>query len=296
MDRFAISHRIMTVITEHYRLTSALMRSDFNLTYSGLSTLTTLLEYTEAVPTPWLCDYLMLERKTVWNVLLKLEDRGLIAKEASPIDGRTMLLSLTPEGRVVSERANEALAAFARERFLASLQDEEFFEFMRDSSRESCDILRGHSMPTLAATPNQSHFFGSSHLLLWRTLISRWKEALRDNHGPSLSAFRLLDLLDQEREAKPSGLADTLRLPRSNASLYFRQLIQGGLIRETPSCSDGRYKTVALTKRGTQETDRLRKIVQSITQEAHRPLSQDGQLVVEAWYARMYVNLLKSDK
>lgn len=296
MDRFAISHRIMTVITEHYRLTSALMRSDFNLTYSGLSTLTTLLEYTEAVPTPWLCDYLMLERKTVWNVLLKLEDRGLIAKEASPIDGRTMLLSLTPEGRVVSERANEALAAFARERFLASLQDEEFFEFMRDSSRESCDILRGHSMPTLAATPNQSHFFGSSHLLLWRTLISRWKEALRDNHGPSLSAFRLLDLLDQEREAKPSGLADTLRLPRSNASLYFRQLIQGGLIRETPSYSDGRYKTVALTKRGTQETDRLRKIVQSITQEAHRPLSQDGQLVVEAWYARMYINLLKSDK
>lgn len=296
MDRFAISHRMMTVITEHYRLTSALMRSDFNLTYSGLSTLTTLLEYTEAVPTPWLCDYLMLERKTVWNVLLKLEDRGLIAKEASPIDGRTMLLSLTPEGRVVSERANEALAAFARERFLASLQEEEFFEFMRDSSRESCDILRGHFMPTLAATPNQSHFFGSSHLLLWRTLISRWKEALRDNHGPSLSAFRLLDLLDQEREAQPSGLADTLRLPRSNASLYFRQLIQGGLIRETPSCSDGRCKTVALTKRGTQEADRLRKIVQSITQEAHRPLSQDGQLVVEAWYARMYVNLLKSDK
>ena len=75
MDRFAISHRMMTVIIEHYRLTSALMRSDFNLTYSGLSTLTTLLEYTEAVPTPWLCDYLMLERKTVWNVLLKLEDR-----------------------------------------------------------------------------------------------------------------------------------------------------------------------------------------------------------------------------
>ena len=76
MSHVAASYQAMTVIAEHYRRISGLMRSEFGITYTDLLALTTLLERTASVPTPWLSDYLMLDRKTIWNVLLKLEDLG----------------------------------------------------------------------------------------------------------------------------------------------------------------------------------------------------------------------------
>lgn len=144
MSHVAASYQAMTVIAEHYRRISGLMRSEFGITYTDLLALTTLLERTASVPTPWLSDYLMLDRKTIWNVLLKLEDLGYVSKTASPDDGRTMLLRLSASGNQAAEDIHRRLSAFIREQFLANLHEDEYFDFMRDTSKKAVDILRGH--------------------------------------------------------------------------------------------------------------------------------------------------------
>lgn len=290
MNHITTSHQMMTVIREHHRLTASLMRSSYNLSYSDLTVLTTLLEHSEPIPTSWLCDYLMLERKTVWNILLKLEDRQLITKEASAADGRTMLLCLSDAGRNMAEQTNKDLAELIHNRFLTNLQDEEFFEFMRLSSKEGCSILRGHPMSELSEITDQNHFFGSSHLLLWRTLLHRWKKAVHPANL-SLSAYRILNFLGREKEMTPSLLADTLRLPRSNTSVYVRQLIQENLAHEAPNAVHERQKNISLTKKGAKKLVQLNARIDAATEEAHRALSRNGQLIVDAWYLRMYVNL-----
>lgn len=293
MSLITTSHQMMTVICEHHRLTTSLMHSGYDLSYSDLTALTTLLEHPEPVPTPWLCDYLMLERKTVWNILIKLEDRQLITKEASATDGRTMLLGLSAAGKHIAEQANEDLAELIHERFLTKLQDEEFFEFMRSSSEKSCDILRGHPVLDIPITANQILFFGSSHLLLWRTLLHRWREAVRPGNL-SLSAYRILNLLEHEEKMTPSTLADTLRLPRSNTSMYVHRLIQENLVHEVPDAIDERQKRISLTKPGVEKLTQLNSRIDAATEEAHRALPRNGQLVVDAWYLRMYANLSQS--
>lgn len=296
MSHVAASYQAMTVITEHYRRISGLMRSEFGLTYTDLLTLTTLFEHTEAVPTPWLSDYLMLGRKTIWNVLIKLEDLGYVSKAASPSDGRTMLLRLTPFGEHATENIHQRLASFIRAQFLANLHEEEYFDFMRDRSKEAVDILRGHPMENSLAESEKRPLYGSSHLLLWRSLIHQWKEVLCVAGGPSLGAFRILDVLAQEGEATPSTLADTLCLPRSNTTTYLQQLIQSGWLREVPHNRDGRQKAIATTGRGAREARRLRAAVEKIARASQESLSPEGQLVVDAWYLRMYANLSHSPK
>ena len=296
MSHVVASYQAMTVITEHYRRISGLMRSEFGVAYTDLLALTTLFEHAEAVPTPWLSDYLMLGRKTVWNVLLKLEDLGYVDKAASPDDGRTMLLRLTPAGEQVIESIHQRLASFIREQFLTNLHEEEYFDFVRDTSKEAVDILRGYPMENSLEESGRRPLYGSSHLLLWRSLIHKWKEALRDAGGPSLGAFRILDVLAEEGEAAPSALADKLCLPRSNTTTYLQQLVQDGLLHEVPHGHDGRQKAIAITRRGMRKARRLRTAIEKVAEASHGPLSSEGQLVVDAWYLRMYANLSHGPK
>jgi DNA-binding MarR family transcriptional regulator len=49
-------------------------------------------------------------RSTLTSVLDRLAGRGLILREASTLDRRTFLVSLTPSGRSLAARVHEALA------------------------------------------------------------------------------------------------------------------------------------------------------------------------------------------
>ena len=296
MSHVAASYQAMTVIAEHYRRISGLMRSEFGITYTDLLALTTLLERTASVPTPWLSDYLMLDRKTIWNVLLKLEDLGYVSKTASPDDGRTMLLRLSASGNQAAEDIHRRLSAFIREQFLANLHEDEYFDFMRDTSKKAVDILRGHLVQPSLEESEERPLYGSSHIILWRSLIHQWRTTLRSHHGPSLGAFRILDFLAQEGETGPSTLADTLCLPRSNTTSYLQQLTQNGLLCQVPHSQDGRQKNIVITRRGIQEAHRLRSAIEKVAEAAHCSLSPEGQLVVDAWYLRMYANLSHSSK
>ena len=60
------------------------------------------------------------DRSTLGNVLERLEVRGLVQRYPSPDDERVKLLKLTPQGRAVTRRAEEAVRR-TQDRILAPL-------------------------------------------------------------------------------------------------------------------------------------------------------------------------------
>lgn len=60
------------------------------------------------------------DRSTLGNVLERLEVRGLVQRYPSPDDKRVKLLKLTPQGRAVTRRAEEAVRR-TQDRILAPL-------------------------------------------------------------------------------------------------------------------------------------------------------------------------------
>ncbi|SDN80635.1 transcriptional regulator, MarR family [Halomonas shengliensis] len=65
-----------------------------------------------------------LDRNTVAVVVRKLEERGLVSRDRNPEDRRSMLVSLTAEGRRLRHAAEPAVAE-VQEALLAPLDEEE---------------------------------------------------------------------------------------------------------------------------------------------------------------------------
>lgn len=57
-----------------------------------------------------LANYLGLERSTVSGLIDRAERRGLIAREASELDGRSTRLTLSPEGQALAAKATGTVA------------------------------------------------------------------------------------------------------------------------------------------------------------------------------------------
>lgn len=291
MGKVANSHQMMTVTVEHFRQVSHCVRESLGLTYNEFLALIALYETRATLGASDLADYLLLQRKTTWNILLTLEDLGLVSKTVEENDHRTMRCALTVKGEGVAVRGAEIVARFLRERFLRNLQDEEFFKFMRDSSLESCDLVRGHHVDALSVQPDRKLYFGSSHLLLWRITIDEWKQAIRGLAPFSLVEYRALDVLEAEEVLTPSELSSLLRIPRSNATLVLQKLEGANLIHVGEDVDDGRQRIVTLTEAGAKKASALRRAVNEVTQAMHSPIKQNGSMVVDAWYMRMYLNL-----
>lgn len=291
MGKVANSHQMMTVTVEHFRQVSHCVRESLGLTYNEFLALIALYETRATLGASDLADYLLLQRKTTWNILLTLEDLGLVSKTVEENDHRTMRCALTVKGEGVAVRGAEIVARFLRERFLRNLQDEEFFKFMRDSSLESCDLVRGHHVDALSVQPDRKLYFGSSHLLLWRITIDEWKQAIRGLAPFSLVEYRALDVLEAEEVLTPSELSSLLRIPRSNATLVLQKLEGANLIHIEEDVDDGRQRIVTLTEAGTKKASTLRRAANEVTQAMHSPIKQNGSMVVDAWYMRMYLNL-----
>ena len=291
MGKVANSHQMMTVTVEHFRQVSHCVRESLGLTYNEFLALIALYETRATLGASDLADYLLLQRKTTWNILLTLEDLGLVSKTVEENDHRTMRCALTVKVEGEAVRGAEIVARFLRERLLRNMQHEEFFKLMRATSLESCDLVRGHHVDALSVQPDRKLYFGSSHLLLWRKTIDEWKQAIRGLAPFSLVEYRALDVLEAEEVLTPSELSSLLRIPRSNATLVLQKLEGANLIHIEEDVDDGRQRIVTLTEAGTKKASTLRRAAHEVTKALHSPIKQNGSMVVDAWYMRMYLNL-----
>jgi DNA-binding MarR family transcriptional regulator len=86
----------------------------FNLSFARYEALLLLsFATTGGMPVGKMADRLMVRPPSVTNVVGKLETQGLVERAKSRQDGRVTIVSITPTGRAVVERASIALAEVA---------------------------------------------------------------------------------------------------------------------------------------------------------------------------------------
>ena len=78
------------------------------------------IQENEGIDATRLSAQIAFDRSTLGNVLERLESRGLVERYASPDDKRVKLLKLTPLGRTMTRRAEEAVRR-TQDRILAPL-------------------------------------------------------------------------------------------------------------------------------------------------------------------------------
>lgn len=84
----------------------------FDLTFSRYEVLTILqVSRRGTLPLNLIGERLQVSPASITNAVNRLEEAGLVTREAHPTDGRTTLAAITDEGRELSRRATEALGA-----------------------------------------------------------------------------------------------------------------------------------------------------------------------------------------
>ena len=156
---------------------------------------------------------------------------------------------------------------------------------------ESCDLVRGHHVDALSVQPDRKLYFGSSHLLLWRITIDEWSKLFEVLAPFSLVEYRALDVLEAEEVLTPSELSSLLRIPRSNATLVLQKLEGANLIHIEEDVDDGRQRIVTLTEAAPKKQAPFAVRQTRSPRQCTAPSKQNGSMVVDAWYMRMYLNL-----
>lgn len=100
---------------------------ELDLTYTQYITMMVLWER-ESVSVKELGEALYLDSGTLTPLLKKMEAKGLLTRRRSPEDERSLIVSLTEEGRAMREKAVEIPAKMAR---CVSLEPEEALELYR---------------------------------------------------------------------------------------------------------------------------------------------------------------------
>lgn len=81
-----------------------------NLTFARYELLTLLrFSKTGTLPMSKISQRLQVHPTSTTNAVDRLENAGLVKRQAHPRDGRTTLVTLTPQGRALSQRATQAL-------------------------------------------------------------------------------------------------------------------------------------------------------------------------------------------
>lgn len=143
----AALRRIMRAVDLHSRR----LLDDHGLTAPQLAVLRELERAGPSSPAA-LASAVHLARGTLTGILARLERRGLAAREPSPVDRRSVVISLTDLGRGVLERAPSLL----QERFRSELERLEDWEQM----------LLLSTLQRIASMMDASHLDAAPHLVV----------------------------------------------------------------------------------------------------------------------------------
>ena len=290
------SMQTSTVCYEHVKLVSRFLRERFGLRYNSFTILLCLLEAARPVGVGELSDYLMLSKGAVLALLLALEDDGLLIKTESSTDGRAMVCELSGSGRDMVADASRGVSNMLEKTFMAALPLEEFELFANIDAATSA--LRGHDVagfgaeaPGTLALKERGYLFPSGHFVWWRVVVERWKACVREKCGRSFDEFRILELVDSLGGMVLKDVAASLRLQRSGLSVYKNSLVEAGLLVERPDPFDGRSTMVRCSSEGSRLVAELRGELDRIMRMGHIGLGPTQEIVLNAWYARMYSNM-----
>lgn len=284
--------QLTTVIIEHHKMIARLLKTQFGITYNEFSVLCLLLEGNKPLEAKVITDFLMLKKRTMRSILDELEDRSLIAKSTASADKRMMLISLTDRGGGLAKTANALIVHEVHEVFWYGLPPREFTETLFVMIGPAIEDLRGHPIDEIERNKSGSPTINVGFFLFWRLLIEYWEQAAQKRAGLGLSAARVLAIVGHFDGFSPQDIADRLLIERSGVSLYKKELMQAGLVTEEENEHDGRGRLLHCTKAGYRMAKRLDGEFLEVTHRVHRLVSDTQAVVLNAWFMRMYANLM----
>ena len=284
------SWQLLTVVLAHISTTTRFLHRRFDLKYNEFALLMHMAETDRAIDVDDAVRFLMLKRQTAWELLLRMEENGVLVKLCDENDGRKMLCFLTDKGAELARNSIKQFNDEMRSLFLESLPSSEMEPL---KMHETMARLRGEQAqsPTpQTPTKGQPFSYCADYLIFWRVLNERWSAHARAAHL-ALAEYRILEILNEYDYMNPGGIAKCLIMQKSGVSLYCRSLAARQLISMADDPFDKRGTIIRPTKLGTVAYLAARQPIISTTRECHGAASQHDIIVLNAWYMRMYANV-----
>lgn len=291
-ETIELTPHAMTFIIGQKQLIDRLLMP-LGINYTEFCILFLLLESGSPLLVEQISDYLIIGRRTVLSSLGRLEDEILIYKEDAKVDNRKMVTTLSHAGRCFIRNAVEEVNSGNSKLLHESLPTDELSGIMTSNMGYALDKLRGHTVSSINLNHLESQELGVNHFIYWKALIRKWSDCTHRTIGLSLAEYRMLASLSSDGEQTQGRLCRQLLLKKSKVSLYKAQLISRGLMVEAPKGSDFRENLLSITPDGRRLAENCSRPLSSIWQDAHYGLDRTEILTVEAWYARMYLNLIR---
>ena len=291
VERIEFSSHLASMYAEIARLSSRFCRERYALTLSDYELLLALRESDRPLLVSEMADFLVLQVGTVWQMTSSLAKRGLIVGGGSKTDARCRLYSLTGEGERLALRCSEDLLDHLNAICKRQLPEGEFFEFMNRGIASSLDALRGRATLCSGRMTREVPFKAEFEILI-RVSMERWGDCVAEVCDLNLTQFRVLHVLDETQAVRVQDLADSLFLPRSQASACKNSLIARGYARQEQNPDDARSTVLFRMEKGTAAINDILPRLNEVIAASHNPGSDEGIAVLRAWIARMYSNLM----
>ena len=289
-ETIGFSLHLSTFYSINVRTVSEWCHDAADLTYNEFSLLYSLVKTEDEIGCEDLADFLMLERSSVMKILIALEDRGYVVKKSDPSDARLMLVSISPLKsdcvRTLVKQANEwLLRCFGPNPFESELPQASVIESMLDS----LDALRGFAVPSVGQSPvPESLQIDSQFLVFNRGILEKWDALTREKVGLSLTEYRMLVALDQQKGFGVVDLSAKLSTSKSTVSLCKQRLVGLKLVKERKSTGDGRSIALEITKKGRQHVNDAKPSLDELTRAVHLIGTDDAVVSMQAWHSIMY--------
>ena len=287
-ETIVFSRQMMTVIIEHVRLASRTIKESSGLSYNEFTLLYLLLDSSEPLSAETLADFLMIRKETASDLLLRMEDKHLIAKTPDDGDRRVMRCVLSRTGRSLTARSSAEVESALSKAFLHSMDDARRHLLIWNEMFRTCNFLRPHPLSLTPGSASSEHLFGPDYFVYWKAMVDLWSREAHESGGLSLAEYRVLDLLDELTRANPAEIAERLLLTRSAVSQAKSKLSQRELLSAAPDPFDGRGTILKISRSGAKLSGVLRKAMAAVAQSGHTGLSDDDIMMLNAWYMRMY--------
>ena len=120
--------------------------NELDVTYPQYLTLLVLWEHRELTISE-ICDHLGLDTGTVSPLLKRMEQKKLLKRERASKDERTVIVTLTPEGLALRNRAAQIPSKLASCLFTGSADDaSQTYSNLRNELDRALEALRNHNL------------------------------------------------------------------------------------------------------------------------------------------------------
>lgn len=233
---------LTTVVEVHRRIKDTLAKA-FSLSVTQYRLLLELVAGQDELSCGELAKLLFVGKPAITQAVDFLYSKGYVKRIVNEDNRRAVLISPTPEGRALLDKADNALSTMLRREAWVKLDTETLNEFIADTVKASIPFT-GHT--TLKGNVGVEPCYITSGIIQ----LELYGQLL-DSYELSLPEFRVgLYLLDHNGEGSAQMCADELLMRKSSISRTAISLREKGLITSQPSASDLRARILSLTADG----------------------------------------------